>query len=190
MHENMPINRSLSPAQVQLAFDYALAVAGRWRSHRGGDGDANGQQLDADLDVVVRANDSIEHSGRGAPVAMMPRERVRSAKGTFSCWRLASPARFRRFHSTYMEVAERAAAIRSSAWPSAPHAAPGADVRIRGCRAGVLDAGGLRRVPAARVRQLVSGQARVQAQVPQAGGERGAGGLGAGQGRGHRRCSG
>ncbi|MFG2979463.1 hypothetical protein ACGFYY_41565 [Streptomyces sp. NPDC048331] len=26
MHENMPINRALTPAQVQLAFDYVLAV--------------------------------------------------------------------------------------------------------------------------------------------------------------------
>ncbi|MFK0050454.1 hypothetical protein ACIQU4_41420 [Streptomyces sp. NPDC090741] len=29
MHENMPINRALSPAQVQLAFDYVLAVDAR-----------------------------------------------------------------------------------------------------------------------------------------------------------------
>ncbi|WP_327310043.1 hypothetical protein OG730_43525 (plasmid) [Streptomyces sp. NBC_01298] len=29
MHENMPINRALSPAQVQLAFDYVLALHAR-----------------------------------------------------------------------------------------------------------------------------------------------------------------
>ncbi|MFI5868298.1 hypothetical protein [Streptomyces sp. NPDC051546] len=29
MHENMPMNRALSPAQVQLAFDYVLAVDAR-----------------------------------------------------------------------------------------------------------------------------------------------------------------
>ncbi|MFD3681959.1 hypothetical protein [Streptomyces sp. NPDC058613] len=29
MHENMPINRALTPAQVQLAFDYVLAVDAR-----------------------------------------------------------------------------------------------------------------------------------------------------------------